>query len=296
MQVRAALEPACHIIYRSFTRKMRVLVETTSATLPESVLGELRQATAHWRDRKYQLRRVQAMRDAGRCPPVAIINHLDGSPPPPLLEPFELPFEPLLLQEEEPRLQDVLAGNPAWSAVSGACPAAAAQLQQLQPGSAGAGASRGKRRPLRSGFARRWMLRSGLIFFAIPLVVNALVHGTIHFNRPGGRLLAAGLLLTTLAIGALVACVSDTWYVTPGGVIMRRSLLRFNLARAALFTPADSLLSVMPMPGGWGAWIQGPRTSAYRQITDIELLVLLAAWQSRLPPPTREQARELLTA
>ncbi|MBK8913469.1 MAG: hypothetical protein IPM64_02510 [Phycisphaerales bacterium] len=286
--------PAAHVLVIEANRQYRPMF-STSETLSESDRAELHAAAGSWRDLKYRARDVRAVADRLKLGGVAIwyrqhgpikavprneehgreLYRSSGAKPAPIPAPITVPFEPVPLEEEFPGLEDLLHST------------------AEPPGHGGEAAGEAPIR--RPNFLRRWALRTWVGIFMLPLLINATVQIIIHKQR--WVVLAVWLpILAIVILGAVViAALWDRWMVVPGGVIVRRTMFGTVRLNLQLFTARDAVLVVYPHPHGWVARLQRPNGPARtRTVTDVELQVLLAAWQSPLPSPTAEQMRSLI--
>jgi hypothetical protein len=83
------------------------------------------------------------------------------------------------------------------------------------------------------------------------------------------------------------------WFLVPGGVACRKKREVRGQTPVELYTPADSLLTIQPLAGGWLAHITRGTQTVSRNFTGVEAVALLAVWQSRRPPPRREELSDL---
>jgi hypothetical protein len=232
--------------------------------LPDALLGAIGQAGAAWRDDQYKAKRLREVVGSHGLPGLALFWNRRASPLI-LPQPLGVPFEPMELDESHPGLAALCE----YSA-----------YVQLESG----------RRPHPS-VARRWIVR-----LIIPLVTTFILFShSINVCLAGGIRGAAAFAI--LAVGASVGFallswwMSDRWLVVPGGVVIRRSLWGRVGASLKRCTPADTILIIRPGNPGWLAQLWG-KWPERRRLTDVECAVLLAAWQSRIPPPNLELLSE----
>lgn len=282
----AQLGLACHIVVVDLNEHMRAGVLRCD-TLPEGVLTEMQPIMNGWRDWQYKLRDVESVAQAHCVGPIAVWfrspRHRTLMELPP---PVRVTFEPVPLEEEYPGLAPLIGARPA------------ADVDAAGKHGAMASAPRPDAvRIRRPSFARRWLVRTGLLFFAIPLLINGGTQIALHGTSAAAWGLWGGILGITALATAIFVAVSDRWMLAPGSVLIARTTLGGWRLQFQRFVPADSMLGIMPVPLGWNVTLRrGWRGRPYRRmVTDLELCALLAAWRSTEPPPTEQQVRGLGT-
>ena len=258
------------------------------ASLPEPIVEAIRQVTQEqvcwfFGSERELVRRLGWIVEQFRLPGLALIWNAMPFPPTqrsPVSEemymdppaPLELPFEPTPLSE-------------------GASTTAALVSAGASPGQA----DRGQTSPWFVG----WSCLQVLAVLAIVLT-PCLLLSCCGFLVPVGMLEilgvvgAVGGLFGALGIWAMRRrSASGQWFLVPGGVVVRRqSLMR---ARVVLdrYTPADSVLLVLPRPPGWLTTLGQGRRRIRQLLSPQECVALLRAWQCPLPPPEIVELEDL---
>lgn len=224
------------------------------------LLAAIGQAGAAWRDDHYKAKRLHEVVRVHGLPGLALFWNRRARPLT-LPQPLAVPFEPMELDESHPGLAAICEYSAYVERASGRLP--------------------------RPSVARRWTIR-----LIIPLVTTfILMAHSVNVCLAGGLMGAAAFAI--VAIGASVGFallswwLSDRWLVIPGGVVIRRSLWGRVGASLKRCTPADTILIIRPGNPGWLAQLWG-KWPERRRLTDVECAVLLAAWQSPIPPPALE--------
>lgn len=240
-----------------------------SDTLDSELLVAAAQAAASWRDMKYVASRLAALRDDRQLPGIAVCYYVLERPTmPPAIT---VPFEPVTLDESEPMIRGLVDSA-------------------IQPGSP---------KPKAPNSFSRAFIRVGvpLIVFAnigVQAAVNFFVQrGSIRWSMLGLFVATAAVLVFTMFISYHA---SDRWFLVPGGVVRRKSLLRSWHGPILRHTPRDTVLIIRPMPMGGGVaqlWRKGVRSE--RVLTPIELRALIGAWKSPFPAPKLDQMTDLLS-
>lgn len=185
--------------------------------------------------------------------------------------PIEVPFEPVLLDESDPRVADLAAAG------DGRIVSEPAVV------------------PKQRSTVSRWLMRLGLggvVFWNI--VLNLSLNSGLN-RRWWMWALNGGILLAVLVGGWVVSKVRrDAWMCVPAGIVAVRRALFSTKNRLLLFTTADSNVVVTAGPGrSWYAEAVSARGRSKAILTELELAALLAAWRSPLSPPSEEQLRSL---
>ncbi len=241
--------------------------------LTQEQLTALAEAAETWRDPKYRharMLRVGTELGLGR------LVFLYDNPKQPLRErhvppPFPVSFEPVELSELDRRLADLV------DLVTEHSPSIRAKLKTSR--------------------IRRWFLRSGL---PIALYVNLLGQVVGHLTIQGG-ITTANLIVVVPLVGAIIAyhvyrlLRLGQWYLIPGGAFERRGAIGPANFKPRRFTPADTVLVIEWVQHGWNATFLRKGETAVRGVTRMELVGLLAAWQSPVEPPSEETLRSILS-
>lgn len=260
-----------------------------SAALDE----ELAKIFKSWRDFKYSVRDLAAMRETFgvRGFGVCFTNKQEWHPPAPLLT----PTEPLPLDETHPALEPLVkhlhggdaSGADGHTLVGGAAAADVGAATKAQP-------------PTMLPWWRRWMVQTGvtltLLLVLLPQLLMQLVLGRSAWL---GIALLLGLGVIVLATAWLMRG-REQWLVMPGGLLIRGSGWLGMGARLRRFTADDYVLSmnVQPAVGGGMAYgvsvyaLDGKQV-AVRLLTPLEAEVLLACWGSPLVLPSVEELTDL---
>lgn len=199
------------------------------------------------------------------------------------VSPFDVPFEPQPLNEQQSAL-----------VAAAAAPAATAATQPanaiVTAPAAGISAPSGSQ----IAALRRRLRLSGQGIAAVYLafqLVRALID-SISRQRPTELLFVWAGLLALFLFVPIWQYEGSQWYVVPGAIICRTPARSgWNLR---LFRPRESVLCVAQLsPGRWCAVVAGEADRQRQIMTPIEARFLLAAWLSPLPPPTEAQLSDL---
>lgn len=254
-------ERACHVA--------RIVLEGLSnrrpavcSTLPSEVIASVSDYGATWRDNQHVARRLQELRDDMELGGIALWyqrSKAQVDPPAPLT----VPFEPLLLDESASPLAEL-------------CGVAAPDrdVPRISP--------RWKRAAVRFGLP---------LAVVLPQVVNAIVQVAVQ-RSPFIVWLWGAMLVTMIGAGLLLWTLSDQWLLIPGGVIIRKSLFGKVGRSLTRYTPGDAVLIIRPMPPGHQAEVWRGQSVRGSRATQLEVIALLAAWQSPIPPPDLERCSD----
>lgn len=258
------------------------LLRRTPGDTVHGVCGTLDLATvdriAAAATRRYRNRAIRPRLDevlAGLKPRRIVLVEQRPDVPRLTAEPIRVPFEPVELDEDDPRLSPLLSVE----ASRGDNPAAPQAPRAV---------------PLQSRPIRRFAARCGRYGLIPPLVLT--FYGFLY----SPKFPFAGLFYFSCATIVVAVSVGlrrwAQWLIAPGCVVLRRSALLSPARRLQRCTPADTNLHVLQLPaaagGGWLATLGHGYLAPSRILTPLEAAALLAAWTSPLPPPTREDLRE----
>jgi hypothetical protein len=152
--------------------------------------------------------------------------------------------------------------------------------------------------PTRQERVHRWLLlvlaAAGLGVLG-PFFVVLLFGGAYRIVMTIVLLLAANGAI--IFVAAALTSVLETWFLLPGAVAVRRNRGRPQ-DRLTLLTRYDTFALLRHVAAGKAVILALELWSAdgrkrRRAVSDREAISFLAAWQSPLPPPTREQLAEL---
>lgn len=195
---------------------------------------------------------------------------------------FEVPpaigvsFEPLELNERDPRLTHLLAPE--------------AASEPALPRSADRDLHQAGRRVRIRRFVTRYFT---LLFLAF----QCFIQGSRILNgqqiRPIG-LLAIGLVGAGVVVSLLGYSSKQppVWFIAPGCVILRRAQFANPAQRLEIRTALNSRLVISAPDSArrpsWVASLGDVHTPLHAEVTELEAQALVAAWTSPLPPPTAE--------
>jgi len=235
--------------------------------LPEHVVEAAAAAATPWRDSKHIARRLREFATARDLPGAAVWLQPTKTRRE-LPRPITVPFEPVELDETHPSIA-------AFSETTD--PRGEAELARAR----------------RSSRIKRLMIRVGLpLGILLPQILNGIAQIVIH-RKPIVSWIWGAAITLLLGIWILTWWYAAQWLLVPRGVVVRRSLVGKLGQRLSLHTADDTILIVRPHSPGWQAELWRDNRSQSRRLTDIECAVLLGAWQSTLPAPTREQLSDL---
>jgi hypothetical protein len=185
-----------------------------------------------------------------QAPGFALVWPSHGSPSLVIPAPFDVEFEPVLLDERSQSLESLCTGLLEWH---------------------------GGRAPPVSK-ARRHVLRYG-----IPIALGVYAGGYFMLDLAGNVSLA-GFFIGAACIAAItlvVVCllVSRQWLIAPGAVIVG-SPSWLPWGGAEVYTPRDSVLVLRQTILGWEATIWRWMRRRVRSLTELEAVALLGAWQA----------------
>ncbi|MBL8878235.1 MAG: hypothetical protein JNG88_03865 [Phycisphaerales bacterium] len=263
----SASEVRCHFLMLPGFLTKAHQEQPFSDTLDDELLAAAAQAAASWRDAKFVASRLEALRDARQLPGIAVCYYMQDRPTMPGA--ITVPFEPVTLDEAEPMICG-LVDSAVWKGDSKTSP----------------------RNSINRTFLRIGIPLMVFANFGIQMAVQLIVHGgLIRWNM-------FLLLVTSFLIvvgGALIAYhASDRWFLIPGGVVRRKSLLRSWHGPLVRHTPRDTVMIIRPMPMGGGIaqlWRKGSKSE--RALTPTELRALIGAWKSPLPAPELDRLTDL---
>lgn len=242
-----------------------------SPTLSPELLQLAAECAAGWRDVRYVAARLETLREDKRLPGIAVCYYDRKEPaiPPPI----PVPFEPVPLDEREPVIRGIMES---------AVPPAGTRPRAID------------------STVGRWMLRGFLpLILVINIVSQMVVQGIVQ--QGVARLwviaiYAVSLVLLFLGFG-IAYQLSDRWFLVPGGVLRRKSLLRMLRGPIHRHVPRDTVLILWSFPiGGCRAELWQNGAVSRRYLTEFERNVLLGAWQSPLPAPPLARMTDLLGA
>lgn len=261
----------CHIVTAPAFLSRRSHHPPASATLAPELLAAAADAVAGWRDTRYAAARLTALRDEKQLPGIAVLYYDRTEPtiPPPI----RVPFEPVPLDESEPVICGIVDST-------------------IRRG--------GARSPATRSAAARWLVRGGVpVIVLINILAQMVVQGVVQQGVM--RYWLIGIYLASIflvALGCWVAYqLSDRWFLIPGGVLRRKSLLRILRGPLHRHVPRDTVLILRLFPmGGCSAELWQNRLVSRRFFTEMEWHALLGAWQSPLPAPPLERMSDLRAA
>ncbi|MCP4247450.1 MAG: hypothetical protein GY778_10420 [bacterium] len=119
----------------------------------------------------------------------------------------------------------------------------------------------------------------------------------VPVTMPGEMLGVVGVvggLLGLLVVWAMSRqSASGRWFLVPGGVVVRGQSLMRSRVVLDRYTPADSVLLVVPRPLGWLVTLAQGRRRIRQLLSRQECVALLRAWQCPLPPPEIVELEDL---
>jgi hypothetical protein len=178
----------------------------------------------------------------------------------PDVEPANVPFEPLELDETHGAIQSFCEG-----------------LAATRPHAS----------PPRAVAWRRVLLRAGLPLAAILPIVAIQLARVIQERSRLAVFVALITLLPLVTAALLLWWTQQRWFIVPGGVLVRGPTFGAFGGNVRLYTPDGTLLVLQPhAASGWQASLcHQERRVGSRRLTPLECAALLIAWRSALPPP-----------
>ena len=246
----------------------------TVATCPElspELVEKVCDAAKSWRDDKYRLHRLWNLLTNKELPGLAVVYDPSEKKSIPLVQPLDVPFEPLILDETSPTVVQL-----AEHALDG-------PIDE-------------DRRSRRSSLVRRFFIRIGLptfwlIYWGTRAIQFILEHG-LHSWR--GQIGLVAFVLTIVVPIGVLWLRQRQWIVIPGGLIVRKTSLRRLKTSMRRFTAAEAVLILAWRQPGWEAQILSEgEIVEKRKLTPLECVALLAAWQNPLPPPEMSKMVDL---
>jgi len=207
------------------------------------------------------------LRERYGLPPLAVAYYHEGTPLP-LPAPLEVPFGPLELDESRAPLADLMQAVHTTAAVTPS-PSWRCTL-------------------LRLGFS------AGVAGLLVAYVFFHLLTSRASVKVWSEAWLWSVVVAAFVLPGLAAALLSDQWFLVPGGVVTRRRL--FGRAHGMLrrYTPQDTTLIVRPREREtWQIELWRGLRARKREATALEVVALLAAWQSPLPTPPLERLDDL---
>ena len=260
----------CHLVQIGYEPESRNPVAKCE-TLPAELCVEIAAKAPEWRDIKYQVRDWWTIIRRESLPGIAVIRETKRKAILRLFDPITVAFEPTALNERDPALSQIaMAGD--------GRPTAA------EPTS----------KPMASW--KRSLLIAGIPGVLSIALCAGLVLDAIDFGVKSHQfLMRLGLLVALqFCIATVAPFRADEWWIVPGAVVTRQTILKLRTGKPQRFTPADSILFLREIPRGWQAEFWHDDKVHVRRLTSLETSALLAAWRSPLPPPTLDQLREIL--
>lgn len=252
-------QPRCHIVgvpQGVPTREVRAACDTLS----RECLDDITLAVRTWRDHGNLAVALSSVIKRFQLPGLTVVRSPRSDQECTIPEPAVLPFEPTDLDETHPALVPL--------------------SEQLWPSDARAQPCP---RPSRRHRVLRSVVAPGLaiVFLSFYLFLEFGQFGSFFTNLV--IILSMGLIAA--AVWAVLSWRNGHWFVVPGGVVVRRSIIGWLSRRSRLYTPGNSILFVERTWPDWQATICEGYQSVGRSLTDVERAVLLAAWRSPVEPP-----------
>lgn len=200
-------------------------------------------------------------------------------------EPFEVHFEPILLNEADSGFQ--LIESMRFDALGNLSVAAPA---------------RGLRAWLTTPLMRNFILAGGGLAM-VPLLLSLLFNLTsasvgIAKRRPGSWELlipvVAAIVLVPLALLFREVPQRVRYFVIPGGLVTRRAKRGTSGSEVSVYDRRSSVLGLCRSEGNrWNCHISDRDKSVMFHLTERESIVLLRAWLSPIPPTSVEKLVDL---
>lgn len=257
----------CHFVFVPAFRTRAKNAVATSPTLSADLTAAAAECAVSWRDSKYVALRLAALREAEHLPGIGVI-YFDGDAPT-LPPPIRVPFEPVTLNENEPMIRGI---------VDSAVPSGGNAPKETSP-------------------LFRVVVRGGIpMGFLIAIFINVLTNAAVQRGPVLWWLIGAylAMILMIILASAIAFQFGDRWFVIPGGVVRRNSLLRWIYNPIVRHTPGDTVLILRIIStGGALAELWRNRSVSRKAMTPVEWHALLGAWQSPFPAPELEQLSDL---
>ncbi len=241
--------------------------DVSCETLPPEAFEAVKSVLdAPWRDARYVVGYLNAVASAHDLRGL-VVRYVSLRRPAPPVKPIPVRFEPLPLDETHPSLRSL------------------AETFAL-----GDGAGTAARRPNRW---RRLMVKMGIpLLVVLPQLINGIIQIAIQRSRIIVYMWVSIFVIFALS-AVLVRWALSDWYLVPGGLVLRRHLVRRLGETMQLYTPADSLLILRMRNGGWAAEVWRGRRPKNQLLTDLEAAALIGAWTSPQEPPDAARISDL---
>lgn len=260
---------ATHLVFVPVGEAEKLRVRCAGAS--DAQISALTGAVAAWRDLESRRMHMQQVGTAIGLSGLVYIFDTKRDPfnESHVLPPIPEPFEPVELREGVAQLHEILDQTAASASVESTARA--------------------------SGRLRRLVIRSGLTAF---VVIQLLFNGFNFFRLWGWKSLATWGVPAFAALVVVIFGVrrrnEGQWHLVPGGVVYYAAGLWSR--RRTLYTPADCIMILEPAQNAWHATIIRSDGTIVKRLTRMEMVGLIAAWQSPVAPPSDAQLRRWFDA
>lgn len=243
-----------------------------SADLPREQVEALREEAIGWRDLEYRLPRTQKLSQEFGSKGVVLLVESSVN----MQSPFQIPppvtvwFEPVRLNDSDSQLRAL-----------------------LDQASSRAGVPIKRRY---AGIIQRWFVRSttALVLIYVLGMLNmaplTALNSAAVLSRVGPFLL---IMIAILIVNVLCQLAVAHWYLIPGGLAIRGWTLRPGVPAGARYTASEDALQIEHINFGYTVTLSRPGRTVMRRMTHMEVVALLAVWQSPLTPPSENVVEKL---
>lgn len=242
------------------------------ADLTVEQVEALRQEAIGWRDLEFRLPRTHRLaREFGYKGVVLLIESSAN-----MQAPFQVPppvtvwFEPVKLNDADRQLRALLDQASSQSGIPI------------------------KRRY--AGIIQRWFVRSttALVLIYVLGMLNMAPLTALNSAAVLSRVGPFLLIMIAILIGSVLCQLAVAhWYLIPGGLAVRGWTLRPGVPAGARYTASDDALQIEHINFGYTVTLSRPGRTVMRRMTHMEVVALLAVWQSPLTPPSEDVIRKL---